>query len=95
MCNLKSSILNEISAVFHNDANYDHHFTIKELANEFERQFKCLGENTKKYKSFSVLIEKKVTKVDKEVNESVATISCKIKFIETARFMATSLSNLV
>ena len=40
---------------------------ITELAKEFEGQFECLGENTKKYKTFSILIEKKVTKIDKDV----------------------------
>ena len=39
---------------------------ITELAKEFEGQFECLGENTKKYKTFSILIEKKVTKIDKD-----------------------------
>ena len=37
----------------------------------------------------------KVTKRDKDGNESVVTISYKIKFINSERFMATSLSNLV
>ena len=41
---------NEIPAVFHNGSNYDYHFIIKELANEFEGQFECLGEYTDKYK---------------------------------------------
>ena len=36
----------------------------------------------------------KVTKTDKDGNESVANIYYKIKFIDSARFMATSLSNL-
>ena len=54
-----------------------------------------LGENAEKYKIFSVPIEKEITKIDKEGNESVATISYKLKFIDSARFMATSLSNLV
>ena len=49
---------NEIPVVFHNSSNYDYHFIIKELAKEFEGQFKCLGEITEKYKTFSVLIEK-------------------------------------
>ena len=31
---------------------------IKELANEFERQFECLGENKEKCESFSVSIDK-------------------------------------
>ena len=38
---------------------------------------------------------KKVTKIDKDGNESVVTIFYKIKFIDSERFMATSLSNLV
>ena len=39
--------------------------------------------------------EKEVTKIDKDGNESVATISDKIKCIDSAIFMASSLSNLV
>ena len=38
---------NEISVVFHNGSNYDYRFIIKELANEFEGQFKCLGKTKK------------------------------------------------
>ena len=49
---------------FHNGSNYDYHFIIKELAEEFEKQFIYLGENTEKYVSFSVPVEKEVTKVD-------------------------------
>ena len=45
-------MLNEISVVFYNGSNYDYHFNIKELENEFEMQFDCLGENTEKYKFF-------------------------------------------
>ena len=49
----------------------------------------------KKYKTFSVPIEKKITKVHKDSNESVLTISYKIEFLDSARFMASSLANLV
>ena len=52
-------------------------------------------ENTEKYRSVFVLIEKEVMKIDKDGNESVITVSCKIKFIYSERFLATSLSNLV
>ena len=90
ICNLKFNVPNEIPVVFHNGSNYDYHFIIKELANEFEGQFECLGENTEKYKTFSIPIEKEVTKIDKDGNGSVVTISYKIKFIDSARFMATS-----
>ena len=39
---------------------------------------------------FSVPTEKEVTNIDKDGNESVATISYKIKFIDSARFMVSS-----
>ena len=44
---------------------------------------------------FFVPIEKEVTKIDKDGNESGKTISYKRKFIDSARFMTTSLSTLV
>ena len=47
------------------------------------------------YKTFSVSIEREVIKIDKYGNESVATISYKTKVIDSAKLMATSLSNLV
>ena len=81
-------------AFFHNGSNYYYHLIIKELSNKFEGQFQCLGENTEKYKYFSLPIEKEVTKVDKDGNEDILTISYKIKFIDSAKFMASSFSNL-
>ena len=58
--------------------------------------FECIGENTEKYKIFSFPIEKEeVIEIDKDGYENVATTSYKIKFIDSARFMATSLSNTV
>ena len=68
---------------------------VKELENKFERQFKYLEENIEEYKDFSIPIEKEVTKIYKDGNESVVTIINKIKFTNSARFMASSLSNLV
>ena len=86
---------NEIPVVVHNDSKYDYHFIIKELANEFEGSFKCIGENSEIYKVFSDIINKKVIKTDKDGNEMVETISYKIKFIDSMRFVATLLSKLV
>ena len=37
----------------------------KSLAEESNKQFTCLGENSEKYITFTVLIEKKVTRIDK------------------------------
>ena len=44
--NLKFIVTNKIPAVFHNGSNYDYHFIIKEIANEFKDEFKCLAKNT-------------------------------------------------
>ena len=66
---------------------------MKQLSNEFERQLECFGENTEKYKTF-IPIYTKVKIIGKDSNESVVTISYKIKFIDSARFMLTSLSDL-
>ena len=48
-----------------------------------------------KVQNFSSSNRKKVKEIDKVRNENVETISYKIKFIDSTRFMATSLSNLV
>ena len=70
---------------FHNGSTYDYHFVIKELGEEFKGEFECLGENTEKYITFSVLLKK----------ENDEKITYKLKFIDSYRFMSTSLSNLV
>ena len=93
--NLKFIVTNKIPAVFHNGSNYDYHFIIKEIANEFKDEFKCLAKNTENYKTFSALIEKEIRKVDKDGNEDIITIYYKIKFIDSTTFMVVSLSNLV
>ena len=72
--------------MFHNGSTYDSHFIIKELAEEFEGQFECLGENTENYITFSVPIKKEL--------DNGKTITYKIKFIDNFRFMSSSLSNL-
>ena len=75
------NISNEIPVVFHNGSNHDYHFIIKELANEFEEKFECLGENTEKNKTFSIPMEKEVIKIDKDENGSVITISLQKKLL--------------
>ena len=51
--------------VFCNESNYDYHFIIKDLAEEFKKQLTCLGENTEKYLTFALPVEKEVTRIDK------------------------------
>ena len=65
MCNLKNCVPKKIPTVFHNGSNFDYHFIIKKLAEEFEKQFSCFGESTEKYINFTVPIEKEVTRIDK------------------------------
>ena len=86
-CNLRYKTSKEIPIVFHNGSTYDYHFIIKELAKEFEGQFECLGENTEKYITFSVPIKKEL--------DNGKTITYKLKFIDSFRFMSNSLSKLV
>ena len=47
------------------------------------------------YNTFYIPIKKEITKIDKDGNESVVNISYKIKVIDSARLMTSSLSNLV
>ena len=88
ICNLRYKVPKEIPVVFHDGSTYDYHFIIKELVKEFEGNFDCLGGNTEKYITFSVPLKKKIE------NKNIE-ITYKIKFIESYRFMASSLSKLV
>ena len=63
MCNAKYSVPKIIPIDFHNGSNYDDHFIIKELAEQFEKQFTCLGENIEKQTTFKVSIEKEPLKL--------------------------------
>ena len=88
ICKLRYKVPKEIPIVFHNGSTYDYHFIIKELVKEFEANFECIGENTEKYITFSVPIKKKTENKDIE-------ITYKIKFLDSYRFMSSSLSKLV
>ena len=83
-------ISKEIPIVFHKGSTYDCHFIIKELAKEFEGQFECLGEKyilrSEIYFIFSVPIKKEL--------DNGKIITYKLKFIDSFRFIPTSLSKL-
>ena len=102
-CNLAYKIPNFIPVIFHN-LNYDAHIFIKELAEEFNvDEMEVLAENTEKYISFSVPIRIEVVDDDgkpvmyKNVKgvEKKQTETCMLRFIDSYRFMRSSLSNLV
>ena len=62
--NLKYSIPIKITMVFYNRSSYDCLSIIKELEEEFEK-IASLGENSKKYKSSSVALQKEVQELIK------------------------------
>ena len=57
ICNLMYSVPKKVPIVFHSRSNYDYHFITKELAEEFEKQLTCLGDNSEKYITFIFPIE--------------------------------------
>ena len=85
ICNLNYKVPREIPVKIHKGSTYDYHFSIKELAKEFKEEFECLGENTEKCISFSVPITKE--------HDNDETITCKLKFIDTCRFMWSKLNS--
>ena len=87
ICSLRYKTPKEIPVVFHNGSTYDYHFIINKLAKQFYGQLKCLGENTEKHITFSVPISKEL--------EKGKTITCRLKFFDSFKFMSTSLSSLV
>ena len=91
ICNLRYRVYKEISIVFHNESNYDNHFIKEEFAEEFENQFTCLAKNIEKYITFSVPIEKEVTRIYKNGEDITKTIPYRLQLINSARFMASPL----
>ena len=93
--NLKFHVPKKIPIALHNGSSYDYRFVIKELAEEFKKQFTCLGENNEKHINFTVSIEKKVTRIDKNGVEITKNLSYILQVIDNARFMISSLSIFV
>ena len=62
---------------------------------EFKKQFSSLEESTEIYITVTVPIENEVTRINKNREEVTKHISYILQFIDNARFMASSLSNLV
>ena len=86
ICNSRHKRTYEIPVVYRNVSNYDYHFTIKQLVEEFEEQLKYPGESPNNQITFSVPIE---------TQENQKIIKHKIRFIEHVIFMNSSLSSLI
>ena len=59
----------KFTVIFQSGSNYDHHFIVKELAEECKGQFTCLGKNYEKH-IFSAPVDKEVTRIDKNREET-------------------------
>ena len=90
---MKYSISKEILVAFLNQLNYDYHFTIRELGKYFEEELDRLGEFTEKYTTLEVKITKEVKTIYKTWKEN--TISYRLQFADSTRFISDLLSNLV
>ena len=84
-CNLSYTVPKDISIIIHNDS-YDTHFIINHLAEEFKGELDCIGKNMEKYITFSVLFQKKC--------DDSKTITYKMRFIDSFKFMQVSLLDL-
>ena len=85
-CNLNYQISKDIPIIIHN-TSYDTNFIIKQLAEKFKGGSNCIGENMEKYITFFVPIKKEC--------DDCKTITRKLRFIDSFRFMSTSLSEFV
>ena len=85
-CYLNYKVPKDIAVIIHN-ASYDTHCIIYQLAEEFKGELNCIGDNMEKYITFSEPI--------KEECDGDKIITRNLRFIDSFRFMSTSLSELV
>ena len=80
-----------IPVIFYNLQGYDAHLFIKQLAS-IKGDFTCIPSTEEKYISFS-----KKVKVDEYQNKDGKTVSLnmELRFIDSFKFLQTSLANLV
>ena len=98
-CNLNYRKPNFTPVVFHNLSGYDSHLFIKNLGFS-EGNIDCIPNNEEKYISFSKKIQvgtypKKALDVDEDIFYEQKPIYHTIRFIDSFKFMATSLEKLV
>lgn len=86
-CNLNYKDSYSIPIVFHNLSGYDSHFIIKELANAFEGSIDVLPITKEKYISFTKHVQHST---DRKWRNCI-----KLRFIDSYKFLNTSLDKLV
>ena len=80
ICNLKHKVAKFVAVILHNGSKYDNHLIIKQLAKDFNGYFRCIGENTEKYISFSVTFIKESANSNKKKEPDVYSL----RFINTS-----------
>ena len=90
-CNLECRKPKVLPVIFHNLQGYDAHLFIKQLA-KLEGKLDCIPSTEEKYISFSKHI--KVGEF-KDVGGNVFPVTFEIRFIDSFKFLQTSLANLV
>ena len=94
-CNLNYRNPNFTPVVFHNLSGYDSHLFIKNLGFS-EGNIDCIPSNEEKYISFSKKIEvRSYTKKVENGEEKEIKVNHTIRFIDSFKFMGTSLEKLV
>ena len=93
-CNLKYLMADYIPIVFHNLSGYDAHLFIKELGRRFNKNdIGVIAENKEKYINFNVKIYVKLAGVKYKDGTQVHK-NIQLRFIDSCRFMASSLDKL-
>ncbi|XP_031634853.1 uncharacterized protein LOC116348124 [Contarinia nasturtii] len=86
-CNLKYQRAKHITVVFHNLSNYDSHFIIKAFTQNIDGEVSVIPRNDEVYISFSKHIDSTRNKVE-------GFCGVKLRFIDSLRFMRSSLDYL-
>ena len=81
--------------MFHNGSRYGYKLIIKKLAKKLKGQFELFGEDTKKYITFLVPIDREIKVYDKKGGEIIdKKIALKLKFIDIVKFIRDFLLHL-
>ena len=91
-CNLKCKKPMVLPVIFHNLQGYDAHLFIKQLAC-LPGELNCIPSTEERYISFSKKI--KVDEYKNKITGEIVPIYFKIRFIDSFKFLQTSLANLV
>ena len=91
-CNLQCRKPMILRVIFHNLQGYDAHLFIKQLAT-LTGKLECIPSTEEKYISFSKKI--KVGEYKSRRNGETVTLNFEIRFIDSFKFLQTSLANLV